>query len=57
MNDTQPKRIVRVISQLNVSGPALQAVLLNAELTHMGYDCILVSSQPLNEKDSLAYVA
>lgn len=57
MNDTQPKRIVRVISQLNVSGPALQAVLLNAELRHMGYACILVSSQPLNAKDSLAYVA
>ncbi len=57
MPNQQPKRIVRIISQLNVSGPALQAVLLNAELRHMDYECILVSSHPRDVKDSLAYVA
>lgn len=57
MSQNLPKRIVRVISQLNVSGPAVQAVLLSDELSKMGYECILVSSQPLDEKDSLGYLA
>lgn len=57
MTSQQPKRIVRIISQLNVSGPALQVILLNAELRQMDYECILVSSHPRDAKDSLAYVA
>lgn len=57
MSDNQPKRILRVISQLNVSGPAVQAVLLCNELSKMGYECILVSSEPLDAQDSLGYLA
>ncbi|GAB5492941.1 MAG: hypothetical protein Phog2KO_31560 [Phototrophicaceae bacterium] len=48
---------MRIISQLNISGPALQSVLLTAELQKMGYDCILVGSQGLNAEDSLEYIA
>lgn len=57
MSKLAPKRIMRIISQLNISGPALQSVLLTAELKKMGYDCILVGSQALEAEDSLDYIA
>lgn len=57
MSENQPKRIVRIVSQLNISGPALQAVLLTSELQEMGYDCILVGGTSPHESDSMIDIA
>ncbi len=44
MPETQPRRIkvVRTIARLNVGGPARQAALLHAELSHRGFETVLV---------------
>lgn len=57
MSENQPKRIVRIVSQLNISGPALQAVLLTSELQEMGYDCILIAGISPYEHDSMINIA
>lgn len=57
MSEKQPKRIVRVVSQLNISGPALQAVLLTSALADRGYDCILIGGTSAQDSDSMAYIA
>jgi glycosyltransferase involved in cell wall biosynthesis len=36
-------RVVRVISRMNIGGPATHVVLLNAGLDRRGYDCLLVT--------------
>ncbi|MGJ3241260.1 MAG: glycosyltransferase [Anaerolineae bacterium] len=57
MSKPQPKRIVRIVSQLNISGPALQAILLTAELKTLGYDCMLVGGNPSDAGDDSGYMA
>lgn len=57
MSEQQPKRIVRVVSQLNISGPALQAVLLTSALDDMDYDCILIGGTTVHDSDSMRYIA
>ena len=36
---------MRVISRLNVGGPAIQAITLTARMTRLGYDTLLVHGQ------------
>src|SRR5215212_5717385 len=36
-------RVMRVISRMNIGGPATHVVLLNAGLDRRGYDCLLVT--------------
>ena len=57
MGETKPKRIVRIVSQLNISGPALQAVLLTSALRDTGYDCILIGGTTPHDSDSMRYIA
>jgi lipopolysaccharide/colanic/teichoic acid biosynthesis glycosyltransferase/glycosyltransferase involved in cell wall biosynthesis len=49
---TRPK-IVRVIARLNVGGPALHVVLLNAGLRRLGFSPLLVTGQEAASEGSL----
>ena len=40
---TRPIRVMRIISRMNIGGPATHVVLLNAGLDRQGYDCLLVT--------------
>ncbi|MEL6308866.1 MAG: glycosyltransferase family 4 protein [Chloroflexota bacterium] len=54
-----PTRIVRIVAQLNISGPARQAILLTAALDALPdspYDCYLVAGLQ-DENDSLVGLA
>jgi glycosyltransferase involved in cell wall biosynthesis len=53
----RPRRILRIITQLNVSGVALHAILLAAHMRKAGYETWLVAGEPFSEADSLLNVA
>jgi glycosyltransferase involved in cell wall biosynthesis len=53
----RPARIIRIISQLQISGPALQAVLLTAHLQERGYNGLLVSGSSDPDPDSMIHTA
>jgi glycosyltransferase involved in cell wall biosynthesis len=57
MSSNQPVRIMRIITELQISGPALQAVLLTASLNRLGYEGLLVSGGSGSEADSMAQTA
>src|SRR5215216_6397237 len=40
---SEPIRVMRIISRMNIGGPATHVVLLNAGLDRGGYDCLLVT--------------
>jgi glycosyltransferase involved in cell wall biosynthesis len=47
---SEPIRVMRIISRMNIGGPATHVVLLNAGLDRGGYDCLLVTgSEGANE--------
>jgi glycosyltransferase involved in cell wall biosynthesis len=47
---SEPIRVMRIISRMNIGGPATHVVLLNAGLDRRGYDCLLVTgSEGANE--------
>lgn len=51
----RPVRVLRIITRLNVGGPALHALLLTARLPPDRYESLLVSGQPgQREGDTLA---
>jgi glycosyltransferase involved in cell wall biosynthesis len=41
----EPVRVARVISRLNVGGPAIQAITLTRELEPLGYDTVLMRGE------------
>jgi glycosyltransferase involved in cell wall biosynthesis len=43
-------RVLRVITRLNIGGPARQALMLHRALAERGYDCELVSGPPQSEE-------
>ncbi|HWD73003.1 MAG TPA: glycosyltransferase [Actinomycetota bacterium] len=43
-------RVLRVITRLNIGGPARQALMLHRALAERGYDCALVSGPPQSEE-------
>lgn len=43
-------KVLRVITRLNIGGPARQALMLHRELQEGGYDCELVSGAPQAEE-------
>lgn len=55
--NNHPVRVMRIITELQISGPALQAVLLTASLNRLGYDGLLVSGGSKSEADSMAQTA
>jgi glycosyltransferase involved in cell wall biosynthesis len=50
-------RVMRIITHLHISGPALQAVLLTNRLNQLGYEGILVAGKPKGENDSMVDIA
>ena len=52
-----PPRILRIITRLNISGPAIQAVTLTARLRDKGYDCLLVCGGIPEGEDSVIPIA
>ncbi len=57
MSKKSSKRIVRIIAKLNISGPAMQAILLTAELQKLDYECFLIAHIEPESNDSLAKLA
>lgn len=57
MSQTTPTRILRIITHLHISGPALQVVLLTSRLNVLGYDGQLVTGKPLDDEDSMLDIA
>ncbi|MDQ7026629.1 MAG: glycosyltransferase family 4 protein [Anaerolineae bacterium] len=55
MSDTT--RVMRIITHLHISGPALQAVLLTNRLNQLGYDGLLVAGKSLGEDDNMVDIA
>jgi glycosyltransferase involved in cell wall biosynthesis len=53
MSNSRNKRILRIIHPLSISGPAVQALLLNARLSKMGYDCYLLTGKTLDSADTM----
>ncbi len=54
--DAQTLRIVRVISRLNIGGPAIQAVLLSDRLQGHGYSTLLVTGAPDRAEGDMSYL-
>ena len=53
-NPDMPIRIVRITTRLNITGPAVQAVLLTAKMRDHGYETLLVAgSVPPEETEIL----
>jgi glycosyltransferase involved in cell wall biosynthesis len=53
MSASQPRRILRIIHPLSISGPAFQALLLTSSLNQMGYESYLVTGQITDSPDTL----
>ena len=53
----EPIRVVRVISRLNIGGPAIHTVLLTAGLNGHGFESLLVTGTPGDEEGDMSYVA
>lgn len=47
---SEPTRLLRVITRLNIGGPARQALMLHRALPGLGYTCQLVSGAPQREE-------
>ena len=54
---TEPIRVMRIISRMNIGGPATHVVLLNAGLDRRGYDCLLVTGSEGASEGSLRDLA
>lgn len=50
-------KIVRVITRLNIGGPAIHAILLSGELNKRGYKDVLVVGRPGPEEGEMSYLA
>src|SRR5215218_2575252 len=54
---SEPIRVMRIISRMNIGGPATHVVLLNAGLDCGGYDCLLVTGSEGASEGSLRDLA
>ena len=54
---SEPIRVMRIISRMNIGGPATHVVLLNAGLERHGYDCLLVTGSEGASEGSLRDLA
>jgi glycosyltransferase involved in cell wall biosynthesis len=52
-----PVRLVRIISRLNIGGPAIQAITLTQRLTALGYDTTLIRGREARDEGSMDYLA
>ncbi len=54
---SRPFTVVRIISRLNVGGPAIHAILLTDELNRRGYESLLVTGAVAPDEASMEYLA
>jgi glycosyltransferase involved in cell wall biosynthesis len=54
---SEPIRVMRIISRMNIGGPATHVVLLNAGLNRQGFDCLLVTGSEGASEGSLRDLA
>ena len=55
--DETPVRLVRIISRLNIGGPAIQAITLTNRLTPLGYQTTLIRGREAPDEGSMDYLA
>jgi glycosyltransferase involved in cell wall biosynthesis len=55
--EVTPVRLVRIISRLNVGGPAIQAITLTQRLTPLGYETTLIRGREAPNEGSMDYLA
>jgi glycosyltransferase involved in cell wall biosynthesis len=55
--DPTPVRLVRIISRLNIGGPAIQAITLTERLTPLGYDTTLIRGSEAADEGNMDYLA
>src|SRR3990167_8395087 len=53
----QKYKVLRIITRLNIGGPARQATLLSAELAKDGFDCMLITGSLSENEGDMSYVA
>jgi glycosyltransferase involved in cell wall biosynthesis len=56
-HDVTPVRLVRIISRLNIGGPAIQAITLTQRLTPLGYETTLIRGREAPDEGSMDYLA
>jgi glycosyltransferase involved in cell wall biosynthesis len=52
-----PVRLARIISRLNIGGPAIQAITLTQRLTPLGYETTLIRGREAPDEGSMDYLA
>jgi glycosyltransferase involved in cell wall biosynthesis len=52
-----PIRLVRIISRLNIGGPAIQAITLTQRLTPLGYETTLIRGREAPDEGNMDYLA
>ncbi len=57
MTGVQPVRVARVISRLNIGGPAIQAITLTARLQPRGYGTLLIRGSETQDEGSMDHLA
>jgi glycosyltransferase involved in cell wall biosynthesis len=57
LRDVTPVRLVRIISRLNIGGPAIQAITLTQRLTPLGYETTLIRGREAPDEGSMDYLA
>jgi glycosyltransferase involved in cell wall biosynthesis len=50
-------KILRIITRMNIGGPARQAALLSSELGKRGFDCVLLTGSISDDEGDMSYVA
>ncbi|MBU4487487.1 MAG: glycosyltransferase, partial [Candidatus Omnitrophica bacterium] len=50
-------KVLRIITRLNIGGPARQAVLLNSELAKENFDCVLITGSLSEAEGDMSYIA
>lgn len=50
-------KVLRIITRLNIGGPARQAVLLSSELAKENFDCVLVAGSLSSSEGDMGYIA
>jgi glycosyltransferase involved in cell wall biosynthesis len=55
--DVTPVRLARIISRLNIGGPAIQAITLTERLSPLGYDTTLIRGREDPDEGTMDYLA
>ena len=56
MTSAEPIRIARIITRLNVGGPAIQAITLSEQLESAGYHTLLIHGRVGSGEGDMSYL-